>query len=303
MVTNRLSPLVAVVLAVVLLTSCNGGGESQQDIYGEPPAVQDYLDDLGTFEPFVELIAGRQPTESEYEAIVDSYHEGGLEGLAESDLRVLLAVSQMAFLSHQRTLRYSVVAGETAPSDESDLVGHAVLQETYVMWNELQTAAARRVVGTAIEWRWVSLPQHQQSAPAERIEICDLSREDSDSLVSEVWNRSGTGWNCTAFRDEAGSFAMVALAYLGKFASFAKGSLLAEDTIDQRASYRLLIEGDPVQSFPDVTYWLDAETLWLRQEQYEDDGIHYIVKLEAVNEDIVIEPPDVDVECEEMDRH
>jgi hypothetical protein len=44
----------------------------------------------------------------------------------------------------------------------------------------------------------------------------------------------------------------------------------------------------------------DAETLWLRQYQYEDSsGALITVKLEAINEDIRIVPPDVDVPCVE----
>lgn len=49
-----------------------------------------------------------------------------------------------------------------------------------------------------------------------------------------------------------------------------------------------------------MQYWLDAETLWLRQYQYEEPSDALItVKLKAINEDISIEPPDVDVECVE----
>ena len=83
----------------------------------------------------------------------------------------------------------------------------------------------------------------------------------------------------------------------GPFGRFARGKLEERDILDERPAYRMAAES--IESYPDITYWLDAETLWLRQYAYEEDGIRYTIELEAVNEDITIEPPDVDVECVE----
>jgi hypothetical protein len=261
--------------------------------------MKDYLDNLGTLEPFVQLIAGRQPANSEYHTIVVRYREGGLEGLADDDRRVLLAVSQMAFVSYGRTLRYSAEASDSAASDGGALKGEAVLEQVYVMWNELQVIAASRVTGRAIEWRWGWLPEYNPEAAPEHLDIFDVPPESSEVVTEAVWDRSPGGWRCTEVTSDGGYLGMLGLAYEGRFSQLAKGTLLAKDTIDQRAAYRLLLKGDSVQAFPDITYWLDAETLWLRQYQYEQDGIRYTVKLEAVNEDIHIEPPDVDVPCVE----
>ena len=260
--------------------------------------MEDYLDNLGTFEPLVQLIAERQPTKAEYEAIVEGYRAGGLEELADGDIRVLLAVSQMAFLSYQRTLRYSIVARETAPSQGGALKGEGVLEEVYVMWNGVRAMVARRLTGRAIEWRR-SLPEYNPEGAPERLDIFEVPPESSEVVTEAVWENSPAGWTCTQQTSYGSYFGLLGLGYEGRFAELAKSTVLAKDTIDQRAAYRLLLRGDDVQGMPDITYWLDADTLWLRQYEYEEDGIRYTVKLEAINEDITIEPPDVNVPCEE----
>lgn len=297
-VTKRVSALVAIAVAAALLTSCASSERAPASTYGNRPAMEEYLDNLGTYEPFVELAAGRQPTKQEYEAIVQSYRAGGLEGLADDDVRVLLAVSQMAFLSYQRTLRYSIVARETGPLDGGGLKGDAVLEEVYVMWNGVRAMVARRLAGRAIEWRR-SLAEYNPNAGPERLDIFEVPPETSEVVTEVVWEKSSSGWRCTQQTSYGGYFGLLGLGYEGRFSQLAKGTLLGKDAIDQRAAYPLLLKGDSVQSIPDITYWLDAETLWLRQYEYEEDGIRYTVKLEAVNEDITIEPPDVNVPCVE----
>lgn len=71
---------------------------------------------------------------------------------------------------------------------------------------------------------------------------------------------------------------------------------MQRDSVDGRPAHKFQGVGAEQR---DLTYWLDAQTLWLRQYEFEEDGIRYRVKLEAVNEDIRIEPPDVEVECVE----
>jgi hypothetical protein len=176
--------------------------------------------------------------------------------------------------------------------------GDAVLEEVYAMWNGLQVIVARQVVGSAIEWRR-SLAEYNPDAAPERREIYEVPSKSSEVVTSEVWDKSPEGWKCTKQTSEGGYYGLLGLAYEGRFSHLAKGTLLGEDTIDKRPAYRLVLAEDRLQSVPEITYWLDAETLWLRQYEYEEDGIRYTVKLEAVNEDITIQPPAVDVECVE----
>jgi hypothetical protein len=153
-------------------------------------------------------------------------------------------------------------------------------------------------VGSAIEWRR-SLAEYNPDAAPERREIYEVPSKSSEVVTSEVWDKSPEGWKCTKQTSEGGYYGLLGLAYEGRFSHLAKGTLLGEDTIDKRPAYRLVLAEDRLQSVPEITYWLDAETLWLRQYEYEEDGIRYTVKLEAVNEDITIQPPAVDVECVE----
>jgi len=112
-----------------------------------------------------------------------------------------------------------------------------------------------------------------------------------------TWDRTGNVWKCGRFKGSGDAWGTAQLVHLGRFANYARGEFLNRDVVDGSGAYRLRAKGEG--SDPDAVYWLDAETLWLRQYEYEEDGIRYTVKLEAVNEDITIEPPDVDVECVE----
>lgn len=118
-------------------------------------------------------------------------------------------------------------------------------------------------------------------------------------MQARAWDRRGAGWVCSAVKAGREEWSSAQMAYLALFADYALGDLMGSDAIGGKPAYRFTSERPP--RYVAITYWLDAETLWLRQYEYEEDGVRYRVKLEAVNEDIVIEPPDVDVECVEQE--
>jgi hypothetical protein len=291
-----LAPVLMILVAMVL-ASC---GSSRDHLSSHAPAMEDYLQGLtGDYELLPRLFQPEREGplgEAEYQRLVESYRKSGLEALSTWDRSTLLAVVEAAFLAHARTLRYSVTAEPSPTHDGDDFHGQAVSEEVYGNPEE-PLITARRVSGGAIEWRWAWLPRRDAKAPDERLEILAYPSEEPQSAVATVWEDRGGQWSCVTFADTGQSYAWAELLYVRRFAEYAHGELVGPDTVGGRRAYRLTTKGYP--SDVDITYWLDAETLWLRQYEYEEDGIRYTVKLEVVNEDIRIEPPDVDVPCVE----
>jgi hypothetical protein len=270
-----------------------GNGTTSGDIYGDAPPLEDYRRMLGELEPLMEeggvfFGQSRGPSEAQYEAIAAEYRRRGLKALSADDKQKLILVAQIAFLAHVDTLRYLMTA-EDAEKDSQD--GHytdAVLEEVYRHRLAL-SVAARHINGGRVSWSWVSAPVLDSKAPDERLEVFEDLPDDAELITS--WdNRSGE-WQCSATKISGSDWGMAHVDYYSAFRGFASGQLVGTDVVDGRDAYRF--QG------AELDYWLDADTLWLRQYEYERDGIRYTVKLEAVNDDITIEPPDVDVPCVE----
>jgi hypothetical protein len=243
----------------------------------------------------------RAPSESEYRQLVARYREQGLEGLSEEDRHLLVAVAQVAFEAYPDILRYSVTAEETRAGSAQGRGGEAVLEEVYRHPPAAPPLAARRVQGRAIMWQWLSDPLWYADAPSDRLEFLEffVADQPSETLFATwtEWDKRDDGWTCITGTGEATPFALAEGIRLGNLQDYVLGDLLGPDKVDGGAAYKLYSLNRTTGR--EITYWLDTDTLWLRQLQYEEDGIRYTVKLEAVNEDIRIEPPDVNVPCEE----
>jgi hypothetical protein len=297
---TRCFALALAAIGAALLASCASGSEAPVSIYGNPPALEDYLEALrGDYELLPRLFQPERQSplhEAEYRVLVDRYRKSGLEALATLDRQSLLAVAEAAFITHAKTMRYSVTSEASQTGDSDDAHGQAVLEEAYGD-PDAPVVTARRIKGRAIEWRWAWLPRRDAEAPGQRLELLTYPHEEAESAVSTAWENRGGQWSCVRSEDRAQGFAWGELLHLRRFAEYTQGELLGRDTADGRPAYQLETKAYP--SDVDLTYWLDADTLWLRQYEYEENGIRYTVKLEAVNEDITIEPPDVDVPCVE----
>jgi hypothetical protein len=273
--------------------SCGSHGEPPA-IYGDAPAMEDYRSVLGELDPltqegslfFPDSVA---PTEAEYRHLSSRYRENGLEGLSPEERQSLLVIAQLAFLAYVDTIRYSVSAADSAAGRSAAHEGRAVLQEVY-QHGELPFLTMRRVEGKAIDWPWASDPVWDPGAATEALLFVEGSPESSDFVPVTVWERRAGQWTCATGRTSSVDM------YGGIFVHFRR----ARDWASGEAPARVGdVAGRPAYEFQmrGRTWWLDSETLWLRQYEYEEDGVHYLVKLEAINEDIRIEPPDVDVEC------
>ncbi len=300
-----LSPLVALVLAVALLAACNGGNEPARDIYGRPPPLEGYLDTLLPGLAAMKELDRLDP--QSYGSLVSRFRDGGLEALSETDRAELLLVAQIAFLSHVQTTRYTVTSRDTTPGSEPSHAGEATIEETFVRRAYSSTEStvshmsARRVSTDHICWTWGLWPYWDPECQGEHRLFVDFrSGEPYVTPIMTAWNNLDGPWECSR-TDPTSSYRYYAaeLDYWGLFGGLAKAIPVGRDTLDGQPAYRL-------EDYEDrsVQYWLDADTLWLRQYEFEydyegEEGIRYTVTLEAINEDIVIEPPNVDVECVE----
>ena len=270
------------------------------------PAVEEYLDillpGLAAETELDQLDPGR------YSSLVSRFREGGLEGLSESDRTELLRVAQVAFLSHAETARYEVTSRDRSPDTRQSHEGAATIEEVYVprtlsgnspTGSTVYHLGARRTNTDGICWSWGLEPYWDAECRGELrlfVEFVwgEQYPEGATAIITE-WSNADGQWTC--YRTDAASgyrYYAAALDHWGGFMRFAKGTPTGRDILDGQATYRFDL--GPIQC------WLDAETLWLRQYEFEDpNGALITVKLEAINGDIRIEPPDVGVECVEED--
>jgi hypothetical protein len=304
---KRLPTLLTMAVAGLLLhcgdtttgTTPTNTTDRQVGVYGSPPPLERYISWLqqgyrdylrrGIF--FFQGMT--PPDELAYKALAHGYAETGLEGLSTGDRQTLLLVAQIAFISYADTLRYSVAA---VGDDRNEAGG--ILEEVYSLHQE-RSIAARHFTGTGVSWPWPLWPHQDPDSPSETVQLFDrpTDRPGGGWFVPEtVWNKQSQTWSCLNMEIDDITWAFGYDAYLENLRGLGLGVLLERDAVEGRPAYKFSGVGAEQR---DLIYWLDAETLWLRQYEYELDGIRYTVKLEAVNEDIHIEPPDVDVPCVE----
>jgi predicted small secreted protein len=306
-VTKRIWVVAVVVLSAALLASCTSSdterGAATESTGAQPgPAVEEYLDIL-----LPGLAAMKELDQLDpdlYASLVRDFREGGLEALTDADRSKLLLVAQVAFLSHVETVRWSVTSGDVSAGAEPSHHGEATVEEIYVSrpypptGSTVSRLAARRGKTDSIGWSWGLTPYWDPDCRGELLLFVDfVSAEqgsEEDTAIITEWAEANGQWVC--YRNAPTSsyrYYAAELDYWGTFVRLASAILSGRDTLDGQPTYRL-------EDYQDrsVQYWLDTDTLWLRQYQYEDSsGALITVKLEAINEDIHIEPPDVDVPC------
>jgi hypothetical protein len=267
----------------VTLASCGRG-----NIYGRSPALEEYRENLDKLEVMLDegsLFFGESPgpSETEYRELVAQYREAGLEALSIDGRRSLLMVAQLAFLEYVNSIRYVVTAEPRVSDGPGAAPARGIVEEVYRQ-RTVPYLSAARVKGTGIRWMAGS-PERDPEAAEEWLILVEDVPEDAEFVTITGWERRTDEWTCTLGQEDSGEWFMVDFVRMRTVAGWPEGQLEGADTVDGRASYRF--QG------AEVIYWLDAETLWLRQ--YEYGGLR--VKLEAVNQDIRIQPPDVDVGC------
>jgi hypothetical protein len=308
---RRLQILVTVALATFLVHcgGTTGGGRTQttdQQFSGYPnaPPIEDYISSLREgYQTYIEeggfFFQGMTPPNEEaYMAIARNYRQTGLETLSSQDREALLLIAQTAFLSYAETIRYSVAVATNGTGAQGEQSAEAVLEEQY-SFDEEHPLVARRLAGAGLSWPWPVWARRDEGSPPETRQFFGRPMQDSHGswfVPETVWEKGDDHWSCLKVEIDAMTWAYSNYAYLENLRALGLGVLLKRDTVGGRSAYKFSGIGAEQQ---DLIYWLDAETLWLRQYEYELDGVRYRVKLEAVNEDIRIKPPDVDVPCVE----
>jgi hypothetical protein len=281
--------VLVLVLSSLLAVSCRSEGEPP-GIYGEAPPMEDYRANVGAYESLADL------SDKDYRAAATKYREHGLEAFSTTDRESLLLIAQAAFLAYADTLRYLATREKPEGKPQGLARGRAVLEESYEE-GRFASLVARRVTGKDTAWPWTVEPRAESQAPSEHLEFYGIEAKQgtpSRAVTLTVWDKRSQ-WTCTTVSISEENWSLGQMAHVGVFADYARGDLVGQDSVEGRAAYQFRSKRSP--GYVETTYWLDAETLWLRQYEYEEGGIRYVVKLEAVNEDIRIEPPDVDVEC------
>lgn len=183
--TRRAWAVVAVAVAGVLLAACASSG-GPATIYGDPPALQEYRDNLGDLEILLDRGSALFPTragpsQGEYRGLVDMYHEQGLQGLSNGERESLLLVAQFAFLAHADTLRYSLTTEDATAKTGNPAGGEVILEEVYRQ-GIVPSVAARRISGKDVAWPWTVEPRRDLGSPAERVEVYEVEVEEGGGV-------------------------------------------------------------------------------------------------------------------------
>jgi hypothetical protein len=302
--------VLVVALSLFLGLSCSSQGEPPS-IYHEAPAVEDYLESV--LPGFAGLLELEEVDAARYSSLVRKFRREGLESLTDEERADFLRVAQAAFLSQAETLRYLVTSRNASPRVAEDRDGYATVEELYVegtLSGEEDASdehlvlllGGAHVKSQSILW-FAPMPMWDPEASGELWELVSFAADGEEaglgSGVGTDWTYRDGEWTCvTVDLSTAYYYYTLEEGRAQLYSSFADGTMLGRDTLNGQAVYQF--EGDQDFEVEHVRYWLDAETLWLRQYEFEDpSGALITVKLEAVNEDIRIEPPDVDVECVE----
>jgi hypothetical protein len=314
---RRIRALLMLSVAAVLMVSCTSseppagaiGGqqpspEGRQDtgqLRGrcrntgdEQPVIEDYRDDLSiAFEGILRdpEVRSPAPDDGEYRAIVHKYRQDGLDALSDDERVSLLLAAQGAFLANACSLRFSIVSEGAAGSEGQNGGGQAVAEELYP-YPAVLGIVRRHMTGSGIAWPWGELPRSESISPYDILQFFGHRPEDGGALSLTTWEWQHDRWVCSVASDAHGVLQIGLLGHIKNFSRYALGEFIGPDQVEGRQALRFEARGE------DLTYWLDAQTLWVRQYEFHDSsGATITVKLEAVNEDIRIEPPDADVKC------
>jgi hypothetical protein len=216
-------------------------------------------------------------TEANYLAALSKAQSNGLERLSEDERLTVLFVSVAALAAQEETVTYTVAATDATSKAQIGALTVAEMYrfDTYDGYT-LPNLSRRQVTGDEMAWDFGSSPHYAVDAPQEVIESYDFANGGSeDEKVTRIRCERTNGTWSRYLSDYTEQYALDWFLHIVPNVEFS--SLSAEpreiETVQGRSAYKLIEVSDfGLGRGTERRYWLDKETLWPLQWEFEIDG-------------------------------
>lgn len=216
-------------------------------------------------------------TEQDYLAALSKAQSKGLEALSEDERLIILFVTAAALAAQEETIRYRVVAVDPVSGEE---IGYLVTEERYRFDTyedyTLPNLSQRRTVAEGMAWDFGASPHLEADAPTEVIESYEFINvgTDDEKVARIRCAKTGKLWERLQ-GDYTEQYGMSWFVPFFPRVDFLSLEAEPQDTevIGGRLAYKLTeVEDFGPAKGTERRYWLDKETLWPLQWEFELDG-------------------------------
>ena len=220
--------------------------------------------------------------------------------LTSRESETLLSVSWFALMEQLKTIRYSLTerTASGAESLSSQEVSFAAEKSANLPGVTIPQAVAFRGVE---QTPGPALNSLGTPVPDEEIDLFGTNGLEKGSMQLTQWRREGSTWICR--RGDPGMAQSLVFPLFMPDTGFLHSTISSEEKIDGRTAYKLNPPDDAesILGSP-VSYWIDKETFLPLQFEYRlENGNIQRYAIEEVNGNVSIEPPAVNITCEEKD--
>jgi hypothetical protein len=216
-------------------------------------------------------------TEANYLAALSSAQSNGLERLSEDERLTVLFVSVAALAAQEETVTYAVVA--TDPTSKAQIGALTVAEmyrfDTYDGYT-LPNLSRRQVTGDKMAWDFGTSPHYAVDAPQQVIESYDFTNGGTeDEKVTRIrCERTKGSWSryLSDYTEQYGLDWFLHIFPNFPFTISIQAEPRGVQAIGGRPAYELAqVEDSGPAKGGEMRLWLDKETLWPLQWEFEID--------------------------------
>ena len=267
----------------------------QTPVFHVSSSPDHYLDLLGFdvakfLNNFNSDYAAQPPVKETYLSALSKLGKGNWDGMSNSENEVLLEVSWFALMEQLKSIRYSLTESDSSGTEKT-----VFFEASYDAENVPDVSGLTAPVVIAIR----AEPGPGNGEDGEEIDIFDISQPYSVELTR--WQQSGSEWTCQ--RGDGGLAQQFFFPLLTPDVAFLQSHIQGTEPIEGHPAYKVeprqgaeAMEGTP------LGYWIDQDTLLPLAFEYKlDNGDVQRTVIQEVNGDVNIQPPNVNVTCQETD--
>lgn len=230
----------------------------------------------------------------EYRSALAKLRAEGMGSLSPDERRLLMRVNWYVSVIQTETIRYQ----EAVYDSEGKLIEFTRAEEVYNLDVD-RDSSAPYLLASREEYVEKEQPQFFEESVSQYQVVDDLGEDDA---VLTAWFRNGDTWLCQRVR-ASGPYISLFL-HRDMPPEFSSRYVEPEgiEEVRGREAYRFkAAASSSIVPFPEYL-WLDVETLYPVQERYDEGLGRYSIKtVLEINGDVVVQPPELDTPCTEMD--
>jgi len=311
-----------VLLATAALCGCQGeadspttptanGGGLADSLYHNVRPPEEYFGlvpiDLAELNELNPEYGMRSFTQQDYQAALAKLGANGPEALSDEEWRLVVAVSWYAYVMQAETIKYRVVEWDASSQKQRD----TLVEERYYQFGQpeyglVPLLVARHMVERDHSGEPSATPSRETPAD-ETIGLYELTGAGGETVILTQWERRGDQWTCQR-GDAGGNYVWGTWLHLYPDVGFVSARRADTEIVEGRPAYKLRgLAKFEKESLVPAFYWLDVETLLPIQYEYRktrpahEEGNTQRFTILEVNGEVDIQPPDVDITCEEKD--